>query len=348
MISKITPVILTGGSGTRLWPMSRKATPKQFLALTGEKAMLAETMARAAGEGFAPPLLVGGAAQEEALRRLAPHAQLILEPAARNTAPAIALAAFRLDPETPMLVMPSDHVIADTAAFRTAIDMAAGLARQGWLVTFGIAPAGPETGYGYIRQGAPLGGTGYMVESFVEKPDAETARTYIDQGSYHWNGGIFLFTAGRYLEAVEAHAPEMAAAARRAVEAGTEDGAAFRPDVDAFAACPSDSIDYAVMEKAERVAVVPVDMGWSDVGSWDALYEIADKDGDGNALAGGALAIDAENCLIRGEGVTVAAVGVVDLVIVAMKDAVLVLPRGESQRVKEAVEKLKVEDNDLL
>lgn len=344
----ITPVILTGGSGTRLWPLSRRARAKQFLALVGERTMLAETIARGSGAEFGDPLLVGGAAQQDTLRRIAPGARLILEPAARNTAPAIALAALRLDPDTPMLVMPSDHVIADVGAFRAAIGKAAGLAREGWLVTFGIAPTGPETGYGYIRQGAPLGEAGYAVDRFVEKPDAETARMYLDQGGYHWNGGIFLFTARRYLDALEEHAPGMAAAAKEAVEKGAEDDPAFRPDPQAFAACPADSIDYAVIEKADRVAVVPVEMGWSDVGSWDALYDIAGKDAAGNALAGDTLAIDAESCLIRGEGVTVAAIGVSDLIVVATRDAVLVLPRGESQRVKEAVEELKEAGSDLL
>ncbi len=338
----ITPVILTGGSGTRLWPMSRAARPKQFLKLTGETTLLEQTIARVTGPHFADPLLVGGAAQEDILQLLAgSDAAIILEPEARNTAPAIALAALLLPPETPMLVMPSDHVIADVAAFEAAVSRAASLAEDGWLVTFGITPTGPETGYGYIQQGEALGDHGFRAARFVEKPDRETAQGFLDAGGYHWNGGIFLFTAGRYLEALGNHAPEILAAARAAYDAGHRDGAVHRPGASAFAAAPGISIDYAVMEKDERVAIVPVSMGWSDVGSWDALHEISAQDDRGNALSGDILAIDTANSLIRSDGPKVTAIGVEDLIIVATKDTVLVMPRGESQRVKEVVERLK-------
>jgi len=345
----ITPVILTGGSGTRLWPMSRSARPKQFLKLTGDTTLLEQTIARVTGTGFSEPLLVGGAAQEDVLQLLAgSDAAIILEPEARNTAPAIALAALVLPPDTPMLVMPSDHVIADVAAFEAAVTQAAALAAQGWLVTFGITPTGPETGYGYIHQGEALDAGGFRAARFVEKPDRETAQGFLDDGGYHWNGGIFLFTAGRYLEELENHAPEIVAAARAAFDAGHRDGAVHRPEASAFADAPSTSIDYAVMEKAQQVAVVPVSMGWSDVGSWDALHEITAKDEGGNALSGDVLAIDTANNLIRSDGPKVTAIGVEDLIIVATKDAVLVMPRGESQRVKEIVDRLKAEGSDKL
>jgi mannose-1-phosphate guanylyltransferase/mannose-6-phosphate isomerase len=338
----ITPVILTGGSGTRLWPLSRSARPKQFLKLTGDATLLEQTIARVDGPGFNDPLLVGGEAQEDMLQLLAGgDASIILEPEARNTAPAIALAALVLPSETPMLVMPSDHVIADTRAFEAAVGKAAGLAADGWLVTFGIAPSGPETGYGYIQQGEALGESGFHAARFVEKPDRETAQGFLDDGGYHWNGGIFLFTAGRYLQALERHAPEILAAAQAAFDAGHCDGTVHRPDAATFAEAPAISIDYAVMEKDSRVAVVPVSMGWSDVGSWDALHEISAQDESGNALTGDILAIDTANSLIRSDGPKVTAIGVEDLVIVATRDAVLVLPRGGSQRVKEIVERLK-------
>lgn len=345
----ITPVILTGGSGTRLWPLSRAARPKQFLALTGESSMLEQTIARAGGARFGAPLLVGGAAQEDVLQLLAgSDAAIILEPEARNTAPAIALAALVLPPETPMLVMPSDQVIADVSAFEAAVEHAATLAARGWLVTFGIAPTGPETGYGYIQQGEALDEHGFRAARFVEKPDRETAQGFLHEGGYHWNGGIFLFTAGRFLDALETHAPDILAAARAAYQAGHRDGAVHRPAAAAFAKAPATSIDYAVMEKAERVAVVPVSMGWSDVGSWDALHEISARDGSGNALSGDIVAIDTANSLVRSDGIKVTAVGVEDLIVVATKDAVLVMPRGESQRVKEIVERLKAEGGDTL
>lgn len=345
----ITPVILTGGSGTRLWPLSRAARPKQFLNLTGDTTLLEQTIARVTGAGFNKPLLVGGAAQEDILQLLAgSDAAIILEPHARNTAPAIALSALVLPSETPMLVMPSDHVITDMSAFERAVERAAALAAEGWLVTFGITPTGPETGYGYIQQGEALGDHGYRAARFVEKPDRETAQGFLDAGGYHWNGGIFLFTAGRYLEALESQAPDILAAARAAYDNGHRDGAVHRPDASAFAEAPGISIDYAVMEKDAQVAIVPVSMGWSDVGSWDALHEISAQDDSGNALSGDILAIDTANSLIRSGGPKVTAIGVDNLIIVATKDAVLVMPRGESQRVKDVVDALKAEDSDTL
>jgi len=343
---RITPVILSGGSGTRLWPLSRTGRPKQLLSLTHEETMLQLTARRAAGARFAAPIVVASAPHADEIdAQLAdagiPDALLILEPAARNTAPAIALAAVEAGRDAILLIMPSDHVIADVAAFHAAIERAVPLVEAGWLATFGIAPTAPETGYGYIRRGEAIGDGVNRVERFVEKPDRVTAEHYLASGDYSWNGGIFLFTAGAYLDALEQFAPGMADAARTAHAAARRDGRQVHPDAEAFGRSPSDSIDYAVMEKAERVAVVPVDMGWSDVGSWDALHELAFKDDANNAHHGEVIAIDTSNCLIRSEGPLVAAVGVKDVIIIATRDAVLVLPRGDSQQVKRAVEALK-------
>jgi mannose-1-phosphate guanylyltransferase/mannose-1-phosphate guanylyltransferase/mannose-6-phosphate isomerase len=319
-----------------------------LLSLTHVETMLQVTARRAMGEErFAPPMVVANAAHADAvdqqLREVGIEAgALILEPAARNTAPAIALAACAAEPDTILLVMPSDQVISDVPAFHAAIERAVPLVEAGWLATFGIAPTAPETGYGYICRGEEIAPGAHRVERFVEKPDLATAQSYLAQGCFSWNGGIFLFTAASYMAALDLHAPGIAAAAREAVEKGSRDQQRVHPDPHAFGRSPSDSIDYAVMEKAERVAVVPVEMGWSDVGSWDALHELAVKDLDGNAHHGEVLAIDTSNCMIRSEGPLVAAIGVKDIIVIATKDAVLVMPRGDSQQVKRAVDALKL------
>jgi mannose-1-phosphate guanylyltransferase/mannose-1-phosphate guanylyltransferase/mannose-6-phosphate isomerase len=273
----------------------------------------------------------------------APAQALILEPAGRNTAPAIALAAIAAGGGAePLLVMPSDHVIADVAAFHAAIHAALPLVEQGWLVTFGIAPDAPETGYGWIKVGEAIGAGIHRVDRFVEKPPRERAEAMLASGDHAWNGGIFLFRADAFLDALASYAPAMLAAAQAAMEQGRRDGARIWPDAAAFAASPSDSIDYAVMERSPRVAVVPVSMGWSDVGSWDALHAISEADPRGNVLSGDVVAIDSANCLVRAEGgKRVALVGVEGLIVVADGDDILILPRGRSQDVKRIIEAMK-------
>lgn len=343
----IVPVILSGGSGTRLWPMSRPERPKQLLALTATQTMLQLTATRALGEHFAAPIVVANARHadlvEDQLAGVEAVAQaLILEPMGRNTAPAIALAAIAAGGGSePLLVMPSDHVIADTEAFHAAIHAAMPMVAQGWLVTFGISADSPETGYGWIEIGESIGAGVHRVTRFVEKPTLDKAREMLAAGDHAWNGGIFLFRADMYLAALAAHAPGMLVAAQQAMDRATRDGRRIFPDADAFAASPADSIDYAVMEKTDRVAVVPVAMGWSDLGSWDALHAISACDAAGNACSGDVVAVETTNCLVRSDGVRIAIVGVEDLIVVASGNDVLILPRGRSQEVKKLIEAMK-------
>ncbi|RVT90172.1 mannose-1-phosphate guanylyltransferase/mannose-6-phosphate isomerase [Sphingomonas crocodyli] len=343
----ITPVILSGGSGTRLWPLSRSKRPKQLLALTGVETMLQMTAGRCVEGGlFGKPLVVTNTDHAGDIERQLSaigHQPLaiITEPAGRNTAPAIALAAIEARADAALLVMPSDHVIRDVAAFHAAIERALPLVDDGWLVTFGIAPDAPETGYGYIQRGEEISAGTHRVAAFVEKPDRARAQAYMDEGNYSWNGGIFLFRADAYLAALSRHAPEIARVAHESMARASRDGAIIAPDRETFLSSPAESIDYAIMEKDDRVAVVPVEMGWSDVGSWDALHGLAPGDQDGNVISGDVVALDTAHCLIRGEGVVVTTVGVRDLIVVATRDAVMILPRGKSQEVKRVVEQLK-------
>ena len=349
-VPTIIPVILSGGSGTRLWPMSTSDKPKQLLALTADETMLQLTAARAIGEGFAPQIVVANVRHadmiEEQLAGIGiPLGALILEPMGRNSAPAIALAALAAsDPAAPLLVMSSDHVIADVAAFHAAMRAALPMVDQGWLVTFGITPDTPDTSYGYLKMGAAIGDGVSRVERFIEKPPLADAEAMLAAGGHAWNSGIFLFRADAFLGAMAVHAPDMLHAAQRAMAKATRDGARILPDRDAFAASPSESVDYAVMETAERVAVVPVSMGWSDLGSWDALHEISHCDDQGNACKGDVVAIETENCLVQADGVRIALVGVTDLIVVANGKNVLVMPRGRSQEVKKLIEAMKTGD----
>lgn len=342
--ARITPVILSGGSGTRLWPLSREEKPKQFLALTGERTMLQLTADRVRDEArFNAPIVVASDrhADEIAAQLGDNGVRLLLEPCARNTAAAIALAALAVDVDELLLVMPSDHLIGRQDAFADAVARAAPLAAEGWLVTFGIRPNRAETGYGYIRRGEELAPGAFRAARFIEKPDAARAASYVQAGDYEWNGGIFLFRAGAYLDALNEHEPEIFSACKAAVERRPWESDRLKPDAAPFAASPSRSIDHAVMEKADRIAVVPVSMDWSDVGSWDALHDVGAPDPSGNVIDAGTLLIDSGGCLIRSDGPTVAAIGVRDLIVIATGDAVLIVPRGESQRVKELVEAMK-------
>jgi len=347
----LTPVILSGGSGTRLWPLSRKNLPKQFLALNGSSTLFQQTVERArALADVEAPIVVCSEDHRflvaEQLRALKVEgASILLEPMPRNTAPAIALAAWQAlatHPDAVLLVLPADHLIGDSASFATAVGKALPLAEQDWLVTFGIRPQAPETGFGYIKRAEAIGNGGFRVERFVEKPDATKAKEYVEAGDYEWNSGMFLFKASRFLEELQQHAPAMHAASKAAFEAAKIDLDFVRIDKDTFAGSPDNSIDYAVMEKTARAAVVPVSCAWSDIGSWDALWAASERDHDGNRLEGDVIAIDSHNCFVRGtERRLVAALGLEDIVIVDTPDAVLVAPRARVQDVKRVVDKIK-------
>lgn len=335
---QITPVILCGGSGTRLWPRSRAALPKPFLPLVGDATLFEQALARCpAGAGFAAPVVVAGAAHaahiSAQLGAAAATAQLIIEPAARNTAAAIALAALRLPEDAVMLVCPSDHHIADPAAFQRAAHAAAQLAADGWLVSFGIAASAPETGFGYLQRGEPIGDLGYRTAQFIEKPDLARAQHYVADGGYDWNGGIFAFRAGTFLAELAEHRPALAAAVRAAVAAGRQDGTRFYPDAAQFARIESESVDYAVMENTARAALVPAQMGWSDIGNWDALLSARARDAAGNTVRGTAELVDCRNVLVETDGPRVSVIGLEDVVVVVDGDEVLVTTRAGAQLV---------------
>lgn len=349
-MSLITPVIMSGGAGSRLWPISRVAKPKQLHALAGGRTLLRQTLDRMAfaPDVFGPSVVVCGAAHEALVREQVagqdPAPRLILEPVGRNTAACAAVAAYwiagQAGAERLILLAPADHLVPSAAAFAAAVRKAAPAAREGRLVSLGVRPTHPETGYGYIRLGEPIGEV-FEAAQFVEKPDRMTAERYLAHGGYLWNGGYFLFRADRMLAEMERFAPDIAARAREAVDRGRAvDGGGLSLDPAAFAAAPSDSIDYAVMEKAQRIAVAPLDAGWSDVGSWSSVWETSPKDAEGNVMSGDVLAIDARGCFLRAEGPMVAVAGVTDLIVVATADAILVAPRHDAQRVKDIVARL--------
>ncbi|WP_043320979.1 mannose-1-phosphate guanylyltransferase/mannose-6-phosphate isomerase [Microbulbifer sp. HZ11] len=343
------PVILCGGTGSRLWPLSREAYPKQFLSLIGSETLLQATALRLDGlaQVQAPILVCNEAhrfAAAEQLQEVGRGAQsILLEPCARNTAPAIALAALAAqenERDPLLLVLPADHAVADKTAFQAAVAAATPLAESGRLVTFGIVPTCAETGYGYIRSGERLEG-GWGVAEFVEKPDLATAEKYLASGEYNWNSGMFLFRASRFLEELAQFQPEMLEICRAAFSRAVRDLDFTRVDAELFARCPSDSVDYAVMEKTESAAVVPMQAGWSDVGSWSALWELAQKDECDNLLQGDVLTEDASGCLVHGGDRLIGVLGVRDLVVVDTDDALMVADKSRVQDVKKLVEQLK-------
>ena len=345
----LVPVILSGGSGSRLWPLSREYYPKQFQTLVSEKTMLQETVKRLDGLDAESPILVCNKEHRfiaaEQLRRVrAEGVTILLEPSSRNTAPAIALAALhaqrtRTDPL--LLILAADHVIREQAAFLQAVENASILAEQNRLVTFGIAPTRPETGYGYIKKGAPLGPNGFEVAGFEEKPDREKAKGFLARGDYFWNSGMFVFRASAYLEELKNHEPAMLEACTQAIGSAQSDKDFLWINEEAFALCPSNSVDYAVMERTSSAAVVPLDAGWDDIGSWSALWEVKGKDDAGNVLQGDVLTIGSKNCLVRSESRLVALAGIEDLIVVETADAVLIADKKSDQRVKEIVEAIK-------
>ena len=347
---RIHPVILSGGSGTRLWPVSRSLYPKQLLPLATDRSMLQETLLRVAGPDFAAPLVICNAEYRfiiaEQLRELGiTPAAILIEPVGRNTAPAVAAAArflARDSEERLMLVLPSDHLIADGDAFRRAVATAAQAAASGMLVTFGMTPDCPETGYGYIRRGDPVDGAEgcFAVSSFVEKPDRTTAEGYLADGGYVWNSGMFLFKADVFTAELTRLSPEIANSCRQAVDNGQDDFDFFRLSEEAFTACPSLSVDYAVMEKTNRAAVVPAALGWNDIGSWAALWESGAKDAGGNTLLGDVVVHDVRGSYIRSDGTLVAALGIEDAVIVVTDDAVLVTTLDRAQDIPLLVKEL--------
>ncbi|MDD5267254.1 MAG: mannose-1-phosphate guanylyltransferase/mannose-6-phosphate isomerase [Methylococcales bacterium] len=343
------PVILSGGSGTRLWPLSRGHYPKQFLPLVSDHTMVQETVLRLDGlKGLKAPLAVCNEDHrfmmaEQLWEIGAKPGAIILEPMGRNTAPAVAMAALTATSEDDvLLILPADHVISDLEVFHKAVIQAKALAEQGFLVTFGIVPTEPETGYGYIKRDTFQHGSAYSVAAFVEKPDAETAKHYLKSGDFYWNSGMFAFKAGSFLAELEKFNPDMLAICRQALKAAKIDMDFVRLDKEIFSTCPADSIDYAVMEKTDKAVVIPLDAGWNDVGSWSALWDVTDKDPFGNAISGDVLTVDTRNSFIHAHSKLVAVIGVTDLVIVETDDAVMISSKDRVQEVKQIVDQLKV------
>ena len=346
----MTPIILSGGSGSRLWPLSRKLYPKQFLALTGEQTLFQQTLQRLSIEGMQPPVLVSNQEHrfivQEQLEQIGQQAQLLLlEPFGRNTAPAVAMAALQLLAEGRdelMLVLPADHVLDDQQAFRQALALATVAAEKGEMVLFGVPANRPETGYGYIlgETDGELPDGVARVSSFVEKPDAKRASEYVESGNYYWNSGMFLFRASRFLEELKQHDVDIYDTCLLALERSQREGEQIAIDPATFACCPDNSLDYAVMEKTDRACVVPLSAGWNDVGSWSSIWEVHDKDAAGNVVSGDVLLEDSRNCLVHGNGKLVSVLGLDDIVVVETKDATMVAHKDRVQDVKKLVGKL--------
>jgi mannose-1-phosphate guanylyltransferase/mannose-6-phosphate isomerase len=347
----ILPVIMAGGTGSRLWPLSRELYPKQFLTVTGELSMLQQTAARLSGIEHQAPLLICNeehrfiAAEQLRLGGF-DNSGIILEPVGRNTAPAIALAALhaiknaKQDNEPILLVLAADHLIEDNDAFQASVTKALPFAQDGQLVTFGIVPTTPETGYGYIKAGEPQGNA-FTVDQFVEKPDLATARDYLASGDYYWNSGMFLFKASRYLEELKKYSPEILISCEKSMAVTMPDMDFVRVDKEAFQSCPDDSVDYAVMEKTASAMVIPMDAGWSDVGSWSALWEVSAKDENNNVIKGDVIAINSVNSYLHSENKLIATVGIDNVIVVETKDAILVAHKDQVQDVKSIVNHLK-------
>lgn len=351
-MTTLTPVIMSGGSGTRLWPLSRKANPKQYRALVTDNSMFEETVSRVNGRGAEAPIVICARQDAARIAGLSPAARIVTEPMGRNTAPVAIVASLHVqaaDPDGLVLLLPADHHVRDPEAFWDAVKRGQGAAEAGHLVTLGIKPTGPETGYGYIKRGEGLADGVYRVDAFREKPDAATAQDYLNEGTYAWNAGIFLFRARDLLAEAERLVPDMLAATRTAYEASVSDDIALHLDEATFANVPADSIDYAIMERTDKAAVVdPVDIGWDDIGSWSAVSGLA-RGEDSSASVGDVIMVDCEDSYVRSDGPLVAAVGVKGLVIVAMDDTVLVIDESRAQDVKTIIEQLKADKRgDLL
>jgi mannose-1-phosphate guanylyltransferase/mannose-1-phosphate guanylyltransferase/mannose-6-phosphate isomerase len=351
----IIPVILAGGSGTRLWPLSREQYPKQLLSLVNDKTMLQNTVLRLlSAEDVGNPLVLCNDDHRfmvaEQLRAIGVSGStIVLEPIGRNTAPAVAVAAMKALEESKdavLMVLPADHNIEEVTALHQAMKTGANLAREDYLITFGIVPKSPETGYGYIRKGDPLrlakdSGDAVLISEFVEKPDLATARKYLESGEYCWNSGMFMFKAETVLSELLTFVPDIVSACRKAVDQGRKDLDFFRLNKECFTDCPSDSIDYAVMEKTSKGAMIPLSAGWNDLGSWDALWQVGEKDGEGNVIHGDVLTHDVKNSFLHAESRMIAAVGLENHVVVETSDAVLISPRERVQEVKKIVSQLK-------
>ena len=339
MTTTVQPVILAGGAGTRLWPISTEKRPKHLLEIVGSGTMLAQTLSRVNDSVlFGPPVIVGAQSQADDISDIAQGASLILEPCPRGSAAAVAFAALSTSPDSILLVLPSDHYVTDPRPLLEAVRRALPIAQRGQLITFGINPTHAETGYGYIVGGDAIDEGVLRAESFIEKPAKDLANELLRSGKAYWNSGMFMFTAGTYLAELQRHAPAIFEATGAAFAAARTEGQRTTPDERALLDCPSTSIDYAVMEHSDRIAVAPIVMDWSDVGSWAAVYELGRKDAGGNVVDERSRVIDSEGCLVRSTGPSIVTIGVRDLVVIATGEYVLIVPRGEAQRVREAAD----------